>query len=258
MTAGNGHLETFEGSTLKLVLDPQPRGYSLAQADDYHALPRSDFYWRPPLRLSLRAHASTQKPMGTLGFGFWNDPFSLSIGQPGAARRLPTSPQALWFFFGSPPHDLALAPPVPGYGWKAAVLRSPSIPGLILAPAALAAMGAAQIPLIRRWVMNTAIRAVDAEEAVIDVQLDSPHDYEILWKQDSVEFYVDGSQALRSEVVPPAPLGFVTWIDNQYAIASPESGFRFGVLPTQKPQALTISKLQINDTALSLAELVEA
>jgi hypothetical protein len=39
----------------------------------------------------------------------------------------------------------------------------------------------------------------------------------------------------------------VVWIDNQYAIASPEKGFRFGVIPTGHQQWLEISDLEIND-----------
>jgi hypothetical protein len=38
----------------------------------------------------------------------------------------------------------------------------------------------------------------------------------------------------------------VTWIDNQYAVASPEKGFRFGVIPTSREQWLEISDLEIS------------
>jgi hypothetical protein len=110
----------------------------------------------------------------------------------------------------------------------------------------------AQIPLIRRLVMTSAIRTVDADETILDVELDKLHDYALEWKQDEVNFFVDGRQVLHSESVPPAPLGFVAWIDNQYAVASTDGGFRFGVLPTREPQALTIMDLQINDKPLAL------
>jgi hypothetical protein len=29
---------------------------------------------------------------------------------------------------------------------------------------------------------------------------------------------------------PPGPLGFVAWIDNQYAIATPQGSLRFGTV----------------------------
>ncbi|MGD8632162.1 MAG: hypothetical protein PVF85_01240 [Anaerolineales bacterium] len=258
LTAGGGRFVPTKHGELKLEVGQQPDGYTLAQLDDYHRLPRSKFRWEQPLHLSLTAHASTHEPQGTLGFGFWNDPFTVSIGQAGTARRFPASPQALWFFYGSPPNDIALAPAVPGHGWKASVLRAPPIPSLFLAPAALAAIGLAQIALLRRPVMETAIGVVDAAETLIDVRLDEVHRYELIWKSEEVSFYVDGQLILESPITPIGPLGFVAWIDNQYAVASPEGGFRFGWIPTPQRQALVLSDLSINGTPLITGQESEA
>jgi hypothetical protein len=248
LTAGTGQvLSSSIEPKVDLKLGEESEGYNLAQLDDYHSISRSEFRWHPPLRLTLKAQASTAKPKGTLGFGFWNDPFSFSMGQAGAARRFPASPQAIWFFYGSPPNDIVLAPPVPGYGWKAAVLRSPRVPALILAPAALAAIITAQVPLLRRFVMASAINYVHAEETVIRAHLDQLHEYELVWENGGASFYVDGQQVLESDVSPPEPLGFVVWIDNQYAIASPQGGFRFGVIPMDEPQSLMLKDLKIDD-----------
>jgi hypothetical protein len=258
LTAGSGNVAPASRGGFSLEIGQQPEGYTLAQLDDYHRLARSKFRWEPPLHLLLDAHASTDEPCGTLGFGFWNDPFTVSIGQSGTTRRFPTSPQALWFFYGSPPNDIALAPPVPGYGWKAAVLRAPPIPALLLAPAALGAIGAAQIPLLRRPVMETAIGVVDAAEVLLDARLDETHRYKLVWKAEEVAFYVDSQLVLESAITPIAPLGFVAWIDNQYAVASPEGGFRFGSIPTQQRQALILSDLSINGTPLITGQESEA
>jgi hypothetical protein len=110
-----------EGERVTLRLPPAS-GYADSQLDDTQGRARRLFRWRPPLRFSVRARTSIPDPRGTFGFGFWNDPFSLSLGMGGAARKLPAAPQCAWFFYGSPPHDLPLAEGVPGSGWKAQTL----------------------------------------------------------------------------------------------------------------------------------------
>jgi hypothetical protein len=242
---GGGRVRILHENHLRLTLPVCSGGYSNAQIDDYRHLSRRSFPWNPPARLRLEARTSMPHPQGTLGFGFWNDPFSLSLGQGGAARRLPSSPQAIWFFYGSPPHDLALAPGIPGCGWKAAILRTPQIPSIALAPLALGAIALAQISGLKRPVMSTALQFAQAEESLILKPLDEWHLYVFDWFEDEARFTVDGQTALQTTVSPPAPLGFVTWIDNQYAIASPEGGFRFGVHPLAEEQWLEIRDLEV-------------
>ena len=244
---GGGRVRSLNADLLRFTLPAHSGGYSDAQIDDYRRLSRRSFPWNPPAKMRLEARASTPHPRGTLGFGFWNDPFSLSLGQGGAARRLPSSPQAIWFFYGSPPHDLALDPGVPGSGWKAAVLQTPRLPSLVLAPLALGAIAFAQIPGLKRPVIHTALQFAHAEEHLISEPLDEWHCYELEWLEREARFSVDGETVLQTTISPPAPLGFVTWIDNQYAIASPKSGFSFGVLPLAEDQWLEIRGLEVID-----------
>jgi len=242
---GNGRVAVKEANRCRMTLPPGLKNYADAQLDDYRGLSRRKFPWQPPLRMRLRGRASHPAPIGTLGFGFWNDPFSLSLGQGGAARRLPAAPNALWFFYASPPNDMALDPFVPGQGWKAASLRSPSVPSLLLAFPALIIAGLAQVKPLRRPLMRTALRLVSAEERLLDTALNDWHDYELRWEAQGAAFYVDNVE-VHSAVNPPSgPLGFVTWIDNQFAVASPDGGFRFGTLPTQAEQWLEIENLSI-------------
>lgn len=251
LTSGSGQVTQMDERSYSLQIETQPTGYTLAQLDDYHKLARKTFKWKPPLHLKVQARASLKKPVGTLGFGFWNDPFSLSLGQSGTARRFPAAPQAAWFFYASPPNDIAIAPPIRGSGWKASVLRSPRIPSLILAPIALAALAAARLPQLWRLVMKTARMVIQVEEVIIENNLNNRRLYELIWEDNSTLFLVDGEQILHSTTTPHPPLGFVTWIDNQYAIASPDGGFRFGVIPTAKPQALELFEMEVNGMALS-------
>lgn len=229
----------------RLFLPPVRSGYADAQLDDYRSLKRSSFPWRPPVRLSLRARAHSPQPLGTLGFGFWNDPFSLSLGQGGAARRLPAAPQAAWFFYGSTPNDMALAPGVPGHGWKASVLRSPPIPSLMLLPGAALAAGLSFLPVLRGPVMRLARLFIQAEEKILEAILGEWHDYSIQWNPTGVDLLVDGQLVLSTNIAPRPPLGLVIWIDNQYLVASPEGGFRFGVLETDPEQWLEIEDLVV-------------
>jgi hypothetical protein len=242
---GNGRVQTLDDNLNRMTISPMQKGYSDAQLDDYRFLPRGKFPWCPPLRMRLRARTSHQTPTGTLGFGFWNDPFTLALGQGGAARRLPAAPNALWFFYASTPNDMALDPTVRGHGWKAASLRSASIPSLLLAPPALIAVALTTIKPIRRLVMRTALRFIHAEERLLESSLDEWHDYEIHWQTDEATFFIDGKQVHTAPNPPSGPLGFVAWIDNQYAVASPDKGFHFGTLATQQDQWLEIEDLTI-------------
>lgn len=240
-----GRVEQFDSGRFRLMLPPITHGYADAQLDDYRTLARADFHWRPPLSLSLRARVSHLGLRGTFGFGFWNDPFSFSLGQGGAARRMPASPRALWFFYASPPSEMGLRPGAAPHGWKAVTLDTPTLPSLLLAPMAAGAAALAQIPFLRGPVMTAVLRQVRAHECDLDFSPQAWHDYKLEWSHGSATFQVDGETVLEAPHAPPGPLGFVAWIDNQYLIASPKGGFRFGVLPTEREGWLELERLSL-------------
>jgi hypothetical protein len=233
---------TSEGWRLAL---PASREYADAQLDDTAGIARNQLCWKPPVRLSLQARTSTSTPAGTFGFGFWNDPFNISLGMGGTVRRLPAMPQTAWFFYLSPPGDLPLAPASPGHGWKAATLRSARMPGWLVP--LLAAGGAAllAIPPLRKPAFAVARRFYRAEEAALAADFSRWHEYEIEWQETAVLFRMDGKPVLRSSHPPPGPLGLVIWIDNQFAIASPERGFGFGVSALDQSQYLEVRALRV-------------
>lgn len=251
--AGAGRLIMTDDS-LRLGLEgATATRYSDAQIDDYSHLPASRYLWRPPLRMRVRARAShaahpaaatagASGPWlrGTAGFGFWNAPFTLA----GGGLR---APEAVWFFAASPPSNMALTVGGTGYGWKAQVVHTHRREALAAAgPLALSALWARLSGDSRpaeRWMQ----RLTGAREQPLDAEradLRQWHEYTLEWAPDSARFAVDGSTVLIAPDPPRGPLGFVAWIDNQYAVATPRGDLRFGALDCP-PQWLDLATLVI-------------
>ena len=93
-TAAASVRPTPSGGFLLELPAGKDRKYRLAQLDDYSPYSRANFLRQEPITLSLKARLLAEQYSGTWGFGFWNDPFSLSFGVQGAARRLPALPNA--------------------------------------------------------------------------------------------------------------------------------------------------------------------
>jgi len=241
--AGAGNVQQSCDGCL-LSLPPIPQGYADAQIDDTHGLPRQCFRWTPPLRLAVRARVEPDSPAGTWGFGFWNDPFAVSLGQRGAARRWPCGPRALWFFYASPPNEFGFTTG-PRNGWRAMSIATPELHPLLLTPAALIAAALAQLPIVRNSVMQLALKQVTASEAVLPGPGTCIHEYDLTWEEGAATFRMDGVVVLRTDDPPRCPLGFVAWIDNQYAIATPERGLVFGTLATGLDQSLHLQHASI-------------
>ncbi len=242
---GGGRVDGTSVNDYMLSLPPDCEHYADAQIDDYRSLPRSEFRWRPPLHLELNARASSSQPSGTLGFGLWNDPFSMILGQGAAEQRIPALPQAAWFFYGSPPNDLSLGGRSPGAGWLAMTMRSRRIPTPLIAPPLLLAWLLAQIQPLRAPLFKIARSIVRVEACEVGVPMDDWHRYAIEWLPEQIEFHVDGRLVMAASLTLRIPLGFVAWIDNQYLIASPAAGLRFGVLSTVAEQWLELKGLSI-------------
>jgi hypothetical protein len=240
-TSGAGTLGCSE-SVLRCVLEPaSDRQYSDAQITDYHGLPRREFPWHPPLRLTVRAWAShnAHELRGTAGFGFWNEPF-VPVG-----HSLPRLPRAAWFFFASSPNHMALATGVPGSGWKAATLDAGRLPFLLLTPFAPVGCLLMRIPALYRALWPVGQWALGASEALLPVDLATEHTYELEWQTDSVIFRVDGQHIHSSPSAPRGPLGFIAWMDNQYAVVTPQGQFKFGLVATTGQQWLALDQVEI-------------
>lgn len=230
---GGGELYIADSALRMRVPATRQGHYTDAQIDDYGKKARSDFPWKPPVRLEVRARAShraataedtSETPgilRGTAGFGFWNYPFSVR----GDILMLP---EAIWFFYASPPSNMALVPDVPGWGWKAQVVHSMRPTALAsVIPTALTA-GLARVTGDTKPAARWLQRLSGASERLLSSELTDWHTYTLDWQEAEAIFWVDHIEVLRVKHPPTRPLGFVAWLDNQYAIATPRGVMRFG------------------------------
>lgn len=234
-------------SILRCTIPPTLAGrYANAQIDDYEGRRLQGFSWRPPLRMEVRARTSLPihpgtvpadagpggEPQrylrGTVGFGFWNAPMTVA----GGGVRLPA---AVWFFGASPPSAMRLVPGQPGRGWKAQVVNTRWSNALSLGLPAVAGAGWARLTGREAWASRLVQRvtgAVEAELGELAATATEWHDYALEWRRDVAVFWVDGVEVLRAADPPSGPLGFVAWVDNQYAMATPRGVLKFGTLAT--------------------------
>jgi hypothetical protein len=163
-------------------------------------------------------------------------------------------PQALWFFYGSPPSDMAYAQPGVPHGWKAASLKTPLLPGVLVAAGGVGLVAATPLRSLQAWAVRLALSRVQADERALAVDLREWHSYDLTWTAAKAEFSVDGALVLMTEQPPDPPLGFVAWIDNQYGVISRETGIRFGVLASPDPQWLELSELRLETRGAPIDE----
>jgi hypothetical protein len=237
--AGSGSVQNGE-NVVRLTLPQASRDrYADAQLDDYAARPRPVFVHRPPLRLSVEARFSSPAILGTAVFGFWNHPFA-----PGGG--MPTLPRALWFFYASPPSDMQLALDVPGHGWKAATIDATRLSALAIAPLAplAALMNRSRRVYRRTWPMVQRALCIDEQSLPVELMPDW-HTYTIDWESNRVTFGIDKERVLSTERAPRGPLGFVAWIDNQFAIVTPTGHVQFGLLAANQSQWLELRSAEV-------------
>jgi hypothetical protein len=232
---GYGEIERGQ-SCLRLALGPSPADLiSDSQIHDYRGGAKG-FSWHPPLQMRVRARFShpPSEFSGTAGFGFWNDPFT-TMGEVVAA------PNNAWFFYASPPSAMELVAGVPGWGWKAAVLDGGRLPGWAMKWV----RWLLRFPVWTRLLGRVARRRARAAEALLPHDPTAWHDYELRWSKQDCTFRVDGTEVLKTPFSPTPPLGFVAWVDNQYAVARPDGTIAFGRLAVPRQQWLELGSVEI-------------
>lgn len=237
VTTGGGSL-IISKSVLRMGFDSAEAGkYTDSQIDDYTMVSKADYVWKPPLRMTVRARSSHPASnarsteitkgilRGTAGFGFWNKPFTMQ-------GNWFTLPQSIWFFYSAPPSDMAFIPGIPGWGWKAQVIHT--TPQRVMThglPLALTA-GYARMRGKTSNAGHIMKRFVGAEEAIVTADMTKWHTYTLEWHRDKSIFLVDDTCILYTPLSPSGALGFVAWIDNEFAVATPNGELRFGKTAT--------------------------
>jgi hypothetical protein len=210
------------------------RAYADAQFDDCQGRGRGELPWRPPLRLSLRARLSPELH-GTAGFGFWNNPGAWPFALP----------RAIWFLHSSPPANIALADGVPGQGWKAASIDATGPEALAWAPVAPAVLLLNHWRPFRRAVWPRVQHALRVAEALLPCVPSEWADYSLDWLPERASWRVNGHVVLETDRPARGPLGFVAWVDNQWAAATLRGQLGWGLCEAPAPQWLEIAWLEI-------------
>ena len=236
----------FEASKVWHLAIPTgtPGQYRLAQLDDYTDLSRRLFPWMPPLTMTLRARSCAESLPGTWGFGFWNDPFSLSLGFGGGTRRAPVLPNAAWFFFASLPNHISLYEDLPGHGSLASTIQSPQIPAPALA------IGAFGLPLMFfppfvRLLRQLSQSFIKQSATHIPLSVTEWHEYSLEWRETSVHFSLDRKIILETPISPNGPLGLVIWLDNQFFALHPDGHVGYGSLANPAPAWIEIDGVEV-------------
>ena len=229
----------------RLEIPPGPKGqYRLAQLDDYSELPRTDFPWQPPLRLSLTARVSSPSVPGTWGFGLWNDPFSLSLGFGGGSRRFPALPSAAWFFYASAQNYLSFQDDKPARGFLVQTFHSPEYPVILLGSASIG-LPLMVFPSTAKIIRRLMGKVILEDSYLLTHDPTMWHDFILDWELGKITFRVNGATEAVTNIIPGGKLGLVIWIDNQYLSFPPEGKLTYGALGNQEPAWLEIKGLGI-------------
>lgn len=238
-TEGAGVNKTNFGWRLSIPSGNENK-YRLAQLDDYTGFTRKTFSHSHPYSMHLKARVSGENLPGTWGFGLWNDPFGFSLGFGGKKIRLPALPQTAWFMHASPPNWLSLKDNdsfgtdkmIPGNGFFCGTFRSLTLPSILFFPALLG------LPLVEfrpasKYFRSLVGKIINQDAFHLGVDVTQWHEYSLSWLDDHCLFQVDGNDVLNTPISPHARLGFVLWIDNQFAAWTPNGRLGYGTLENE-------------------------
>jgi hypothetical protein len=134
---------------------------------------------------------------------------------------------------------------VPGNGWKAAVVDALRPVALFLAPIALPAALVMNLRPLYRALWPPIQRALNVREAALHLPMTDWHTYVLDWGEERSTFFVDDEPVLGDAPSPRGPLGFVTWLDNQYMVVKPWLRFGWGLLDAPGRQWLEVERFTI-------------
>jgi hypothetical protein len=102
-----------------------------------------------------------------------------------------------------------------------------------------------RLPALYRRLWPLAQRAIGVAEAPLNaLDVTDWHEYVVRWEPTQVTFQVDDVMVLRTPRSPGGPLALVLWIDNSYAIATPQGRFGFGLVAEAVTQWLELETVE--------------
>lgn len=156
--------------------------------------------------------------------------------------RVPTLPQAAWFFHASSQNYLSLRDDLPANGFLAATFCSTRLPTALLSMAS-PLLSLLLLPVSAQWIRSLLRRVVKQDTVQVDTRVSEWHAYQMEWDSGQVRFSVDGVNLLQTNIVPHPPLSLVIWVDNQYAAFPPRGGLKYGILPYSQPAWMEIREV---------------
>ncbi len=125
----------------------------------------------------------------------------------------------------------------PASGWKAASIDATRPSALALAPFAPFVLLLNRSRRFYRRLWPIVQRGLRIEEQLLPLDLMPDwHTYSIEWTHDRAVLSVDDRIVLKTDRPPRGRMGFVAWIDNQYAIVTPTGRLGFGLLDVPASQ----------------------
>ena len=92
-------------------------------------------------------------------------------------------------------------------------------------------------------------RMVRGGDVPLTADLTTWREYELVWRADGVTIAVDGVTLGQVAAAPTGPLGFVAWMDNQWAALRDNGTMAGGYLAVAAPQWLDIARIEITPVA---------
>ncbi len=237
----DGDIKPIEGGWRLTIPNGPGHRYRLSQLDDHLRIPREAYAWRPPVTLTLRARISSESLPGTWGFGFWNDPFGFSFGPGDNFFRLPTLPNAAWFFYASTRNYLSFRDELPAHGLLAQTFQSPRFHPLLL-------RAGIAFPFTQKESRRLLSRVINEDASKIKSDATQWHSYRLQWTETQTLFSVDGVRTLDTPLSPRPPLGLVVWLDNQYAAFTPQGKLSWGLEANPESAWLEVKNLEVDSS----------
>lgn len=236
-TAGDGAYLNCDGEEWTFALESESERYCNAQIDDYRDLKRKHFMNRGGLRLEAEICWECERPVGTSGIGFWNDPFMMT------GWRWPSLPKVAWFLLSGNDSEMRVGH-AKGFGLKAQVIDAWSLGFFLRLP--LMVLG----PIFGRFMardffLGLFSKSIGLSEKELSHRPQEWKRYSLEWGDRGVRFSVDGEEVMWHPRPLKGKLGMVIWQDNQWMKFDPRKGASWGVSSPLENQTMRVRNLSL-------------